>query len=81
MKDQSKPITEAGVWAAILGLGRTCGWPDPEAPQDWDDTPICGRPATKLLTFNGAQRGVPSCDDCAERMGREAGDAATVTNI
>lgn len=47
---------------------RPCMWPDYEAPYDWDDPAICRRPATCGVRFKGAQKAVPSCDDCAERV-------------
>lgn len=47
---------------------RPCMWPDDEAPYDWDDPAICRRPATCGVRFKGAQKAVPSCDSCAERV-------------
>lgn len=57
-------------------ISAKCEWPDFEAPQDFDDQPICRRPATKKITFNGAQKGILSCADCADRMSKESTDGS-----
>lgn len=65
-------------------LAQVCQWPDREAPaheSDWDDTPLCRRPAVTKVLFNGALKGVPSCQDCADWALKEAGNTAAEVKL
>ena len=72
------------VWGVGEPGRRPCLWPDEAAPcdgSDWDDPYLCRRLATKLVTFNGAARGVPSCASCAETQAKEHPGQLTVTGF
>jgi hypothetical protein len=60
---------------------RPCLWPDEEAPFDWDDPPVCRRPAKFLVSYNPdpERGGVPTCGACLDSRNLRA--AARVEDI